>query len=83
MIRATECKSTAGNFDFIIGMEIITLGDFALTNVGDKSIASFRVPPARTIDYVEEIDALSRSKISRNNKCPCGSGKKYKNCHGK
>jgi preprotein translocase subunit SecA len=22
-------------------------------------------------------------KIGRNEPCPCGSGKKYKNCHGK
>ena len=22
-------------------------------------------------------------KVGRNDKCPCGSGKKYKNCHGK
>lgn len=25
----------------------------------------------------------SRGKISRNQPCPCGSGKKYKHCHGK
>jgi preprotein translocase subunit SecA len=22
------------------------------------------------------------TKVGRNNPCPCGSGKKYKNCHG-
>jgi preprotein translocase subunit SecA len=22
-------------------------------------------------------------KVGRNDSCPCGSGKKYKNCHGK
>ncbi|WP_424150008.1 SEC-C metal-binding domain-containing protein, partial [Selenomonas noxia] len=22
-------------------------------------------------------------KVGRNDPCPCGSGKKYKNCHGK
>ena len=22
-------------------------------------------------------------KVGRNQECPCGSGKKYKNCHGK
>ncbi|MBO5719958.1 MAG: SEC-C domain-containing protein, partial [Bacteroidales bacterium] len=22
-------------------------------------------------------------KVGRNEPCPCGSGKKYKNCHGK
>jgi len=24
-----------------------------------------------------------RQKIGRNDPCPCGSGKKYKHCHGK
>ncbi|MCL6097303.1 MAG: SEC-C metal-binding domain-containing protein, partial [Bacteroidetes bacterium] len=23
------------------------------------------------------------AKVGRNDPCPCGSGKKYKNCHGK
>ena len=23
------------------------------------------------------------NKVGRNDPCPCGSGKKYKNCHGK
>ncbi len=26
---------------------------------------------------------LTTSKVGRNDPCPCGSGKKYKNCHGK
>jgi preprotein translocase subunit SecA len=24
----------------------------------------------------------SAAKVGRNDPCPCGSGKKYKNCHG-
>lgn len=33
----------------------------------------------------EEIKRKPRTvkKIGRNDLCPCGSGKKYKNCHGK
>ena len=27
--------------------------------------------------------ARSEKKVGRNDPCPCGSGKKYKNCHGK
>lgn len=26
---------------------------------------------------------LSEEKVGRNDPCPCGSGKKYKHCHGK
>ena len=25
----------------------------------------------------------AEKKVGRNDKCPCGSGKKYKQCHGK
>nr|WP_244558449.1 SEC-C metal-binding domain-containing protein [Tardiphaga sp. OK246] len=27
-------------------------------------------------------DARAKGKIGRNEPCPCGSGKKYKRCHG-
>ena len=31
----------------------------------------------------EEIkDTQSEKKVGRNEKCPCGSGKKFKHCHG-
>ena len=29
------------------------------------------------------IASLDKSKVGRNDPCPCGSGLKYKNCHGK
>jgi len=32
----------------------------------------------------KEITSIDKSekKIGRNEKCPCGSGKKFKHCHG-
>jgi hypothetical protein len=84
MVPATECISSRGNFDFIIGMDIITLGDFALTNLGGKSTISFVIPPVRTIDFVEEFSMAKRAEkmVGRNDPCPCGSGEKYKFCCG-
>ncbi|PAF43389.1 preprotein translocase subunit SecA [Helicobacter sp. 11S03491-1] len=37
------------------------------------------------LDYnIDEIELdINPKKISRNDLCPCGSGKKYKQCHGK
>lgn len=35
--------------------------------------------------YVERIKGFKKfteTKVQRNDPCPCGSGKKYKNCHG-
>ena len=40
-------------------------------------------------DYYEPTETVKQEpvkvgpKIGRNDACPCGSGKKYKNCHGK
>ncbi len=47
------------------------------------------VPHEGGNDYYEPSDAVKQEpvkvgpKIGRNDPCPCGSGKKYKNCHGK
>ncbi|MGX7233761.1 preprotein translocase subunit SecA [Enterococcus italicus] len=34
-------------------------------------------------ETVEPQKPVNVQKVGRNNPCPCGSGKKYKNCHGK
>ncbi|MFA7402182.1 MAG: SEC-C metal-binding domain-containing protein [Bacteroidales bacterium] len=85
-VRVTECADNAGNFGVIIGMDVITMGDFSITNYDSKTTVSFRIPSIKTIDYVEEANKLKESnynKIGRNDPCPCGSNKKYKYCHGK
>ena len=39
-------------FDVLIGMDILTLGDLAITNAGQRTVTSFRVPPDTLhIDY--------------------------------
>ena len=43
------------NFDFIIGMNILRMGDMALTNAKGKAVFSFRIPPADNhIDFMQE-----------------------------
>jgi predicted aspartyl protease len=52
-IRAMEFTSDK-IFDILIGMDIITLGDFAITNAGHRTVVSFRVPPdTKHIDFIE------------------------------
>ncbi|MCL2805067.1 MAG: retroviral-like aspartic protease family protein [Treponema sp.] len=42
------------DFDFIIGMNILRMGDMALTNAKGKSVFSFRIPPANEhIDFTK------------------------------
>ncbi|MBO6195188.1 MAG: retropepsin-like domain-containing protein [Bacilli bacterium] len=40
--------------DILIGMDIITLGDFAITNYNNKTVFSFRFPSSEVIDFVKE-----------------------------
>lgn len=92
-IRITELNVTLGKLydsvDLLLGMDIITLGDFSVTNFNGNSCMSFRIPSLHQIDYVEEFNrqahtpVVAEPKIGRNNPCYCGSGKKHKHCHGK
>lgn len=75
-----------GDVDMLIGMDIISKGDFSITNVDSKTTFSFRIPSMERIDYVKEAmpkPIVKAKGPGRNDPCPCGSGKKYKNCHGK
>jgi predicted aspartyl protease len=87
-LRVTEGTISGG--DVLIGMDIITRGDFAITNSDGKTTFSFRWPSTKRIDFVEEArkgkappPSRASRKVGRNDPCPCGSGKKYKNCCGK
>ncbi|MDO9577211.1 MAG: aspartyl protease family protein [Candidatus Cloacimonadales bacterium] len=42
------------DFDALIGMDVICLGDFAFTNANGKSTFSFRIPSKERIDFVPE-----------------------------
>ncbi len=70
-------------WDCILGMNIITLGDFAITNSNDKTLFSFEFPSTQSIDFVKEINDQNKRiilKTPRNAPCPCKSGKKFKDC---
>jgi len=86
-IRVTE--AVLRNADVLIGMDVIALGDLAISNHQGKTSMSFRMPSVECIDLAkqqpETIQVGNKvfRKVGRNEPCPCGSGKKYKRCHGK
>ncbi|GHT95342.1 hypothetical protein FACS1894141_3770 [Spirochaetia bacterium] len=43
-IRVTEFFDS-DDFEVIIGMDLITQGDLAISNDGGKTVLSFRIPP--------------------------------------
>ena len=87
--HVTECDelSSDRSIGMLIGLNIINMGDFAITNYQGDTTMSFRVPSLQKIDFVSGIKAgqqIVKDKIpTRNDNCPCGSGKKYKHCCGK
>ncbi len=72
-----EADQEEFNHDIVLGMDIIERGDFAITNVNQKTVLSFRTPSVKTIDFEKDIIQ------GRNSPCACNSGEKYKNCCGK
>lgn len=89
-----QIKVTKGSMgataDVLIGMDIITMGDFAITNINGKTVFTFRMPSVECIDFTKQKPSITPpsvlkpvSKVGRNAPCSCGSGKKYKNCCGK
>lgn len=60
-IVITNVKVTQGvlsSVDALIGMDIISLGDFSITNKNNETTFSFRVPSIETIDYVKQKKVL-------------------------
>lgn len=79
-VLATEFPQSHNHFDVIIGMDVICHGDFSITNVGGKTVMSFRTPSIESIDYVVDANRLTKASVPRNAPCPCNSGKKFKQC---
>lgn len=89
----TECEELSSNGDtgMLIGMNIISKGDFSISNFNGRTLMTFRVPSIRETNYVSELSEYNRClkihniNVSRKlpDKCACGSGKLFKNCHEK
>lgn len=86
--EVNECPPTVGNFGAIIGMDIITTGDFSITHANGATVMSFRYPSIQDVDYVKEADRIRFAGAQRNDPCPCGkkdsNGRpvRFKHCHG-
>ena len=64
-IKVTEAKNL-GDCDVLIGMDIITLGDFSITNCNNQTFLSFRIPPdEKHIDYVEQAQRIRERREKR------------------
>ena len=53
MMAETAGGKLGPGIDILIGMDIITLGDFVITNYNNKTVFSFRFPSSEVIDFVK------------------------------
>lgn len=65
-----------------LGVDVIGIGDFAITNFNGKTVLSFRAPSMECIDYVRQHNKIVLAGVKPNDPCPCNSGRKFKKCHG-
>ncbi len=82
-VRVSEAEKIGEDSDVLIGMDIITAGDFAITNRNKRTVFSYGIPSIERIDFVKrdyKAVVARMKKEGPNAPCPCGSGKKYKKC---
>ena len=54
--------------------------DFSQMEANKKEFQSDQAPGQKKDEHVQPVRV--EKKVGRNDPCPCGSGKKYKHCHG-
>jgi preprotein translocase subunit SecA len=58
--------------------------EMALATAGAETLARHGIAAGAAVATARNPkDPSSWGKVGRNEACPCGSGKKYKHCHGK
>ncbi len=75
----------AHHMDPFSGMDELAMADAAIAAERSNVAVAEKRPPLQTrkASAVNPKDPATWGKVSRNAPCPCGSGKKYKHCHGK
>ena len=53
-VMAIDTKIGSQSIDVLVGMDIITLGDFSVSNYNKKTYFTFRVPSQKHADYCNE-----------------------------
>jgi hypothetical protein len=79
-ITATEADALSGGQHVLIGMDVIGLGDFSITNYKGNTCMSFRLPSSHEIDYVASHSGRANKPFIKPSlaKSPFGPHKKGK-----
>ena len=55
-----SCADLGEDIDVLLGMDIITHGDFSITNTNNKTTFSLRTPSVQEIDYVKDSKNIGK-----------------------
>jgi len=75
-VKVVSCKSLSDGGDLLLGMDIICIGDFSITNKNKKTVMSFRTPSLETIDFVKKQNAENLMNKVTHKKSNKGTKKK-------
>jgi preprotein translocase subunit SecA len=76
----------AHHIDPFSGLDELAMADAAIAAERSGVAVAEKRPPLqtrKTSGAADPKDPATWGKVARNSPCPCGSGKKYKHCHGK
>jgi len=62
IIGIPACVLPVTDGDALIGMDVISGGDFAISSEGGKSVLSFQFPSIHTIDFVKEVNESNQDQ---------------------
>jgi len=82
-----DCQNNPFDFFNTLSKQKVSTNEFdKMTKIIDELSTGFYLRSKERYDeYMTKCDEIisSKTKIGRNSICFCGSGKKYKHCHGK
>jgi hypothetical protein len=76
--QVTVIESSDIPTDALVGMDIIGLGDFTVTNTESKTKFTYQIPSTHTTDYVAEINN-SNNKLNKQSKKSASDIRSYLN----
>ena len=62
-VMVTDARIGTQGFDILIGMDLISIGDFSVSNFEGKTTLSYRIPSKQVTDYVQEINRENMKKL--------------------
>ena len=55
-LKVSKAKELSGDAEILIGMDIIGMGDFAVSSWKGKTVFTFRMPSVERIDFIPRSD---------------------------